>query len=147
MFPSSFNSENVCHQGIVNTMSSSKWEELRSTLETKKRLKQSRDILLFKFYSTRANIKLRFFRLAGMQQPGMERSLTNYNSLAMKESSDKLRRICHPACPRSLGLLLFHAVDAEGVHCQDVGDREQHSLTCAGMLRILLYLAHKQSSR
>lgn len=99
------------------------------------RLKQSRDILfLFKFYfgcnhSTRANIKLRFFRLAGMQQPGIERSLTNYNSLAMKESSDKLRRICHPACPRSLGLLSSHAVDAEGVHCQDVGDREQHCLS------------------
>ena len=39
-------------------------------------------------HSANGNFKLYFLRLAGMQQTRIERFLTNYNSLAMKDSRD-----------------------------------------------------------
>lgn len=79
-----------------------------------------------------------------MQQTRIERSLTNYNSLAMNDSSDwapgdvfSTRHVpgYHPSGSMQTEFT---------VKTWEITDNA--SASCAGMFRILLYLARKQSS-
>lgn len=80
-----------------------------------------------------------------MQQTRIARSLTNYNSLAMKDSRDWV--------PGDVFSTLYvpeyhsaRSVQTEfSVKTWEIADNA--SASCAGMFRILLYLARKQSSK